>query len=117
MIAVASIHKDVSLGCGREESFAARGAAFDALHLEPQSLVLVVGAHSQQLVDGGIHRALVGSQHRFYHVVVHVRKHGLEIGHRLRELELHCGCHVSNALRAVPEERHERCAGAQPTGV
>lgn len=92
---------------------AARRASLHALHLQPEPLVLVVGAHREQLVNGRVHRALVRAEHRLDHVVVHVREHRLEIRHGLGELELHCGRHGAvNAKR-----RHELASRAGSADV
>lgn len=85
---------------------ARRRAALHPLHLESKPFVLIVCAHSEQLVDGRVHRPLVRPQHRLDHVVVHIREHRLEVGHRLRELELHGGRHPG-----APAARHAICKG------
>lgn len=48
---------------------------------------LVVDAHLEQLVDGGVHGAVVGAQHAFDHLVVHGGEHGPEVLHGLVELQ------------------------------
>lgn len=104
-----------AVGPGGAALLAARRAAFHALHLQPQPLVLVVGAHREQLVDGRVHRPLVRAEHRLYHVIVHVRKHRFKVRHRLRELELHRGRH--GAAGASAERRHERAPRAGSADV
>lgn len=105
-------------GRGRAAAEAARRrAALHALHLQPQPLVLVVGAHGQQLVDGGVDGALVGAQHRFDHVVVHVREHRLEIRHRLGELQLHRGRHRAGRGPGRHERAGRAAAGRRSTAA
>lgn len=48
---------------------------------------LSVDAHLEQLVDGGVHGAVVGAQHALDHLVVHGGEHGLEVLHGLVELQ------------------------------
>lgn len=48
---------------------------------------LPVDAHLEQLVDGGVHGAVVGAQHAFDDLVVHGGEHGLEVLHGLVELQ------------------------------
>lgn len=122
MIGTSNLHKCssvviVSVG-GRFGSApavaAARRAALHALHLQPQPLVLVVRAHRQQLVDGRVHRPLVRAEHRLDNVVVHIREHRLEIGHRLRELELHRGRHRDAGTRGTRPGRNVTSARPSP---
>lgn len=50
--------------------------------------IIVVDAHRQQLVDGGINDTIVGSEHSLNHVPVHGRKHVMKVIHGLVEFQL-----------------------------
>lgn len=62
---------------------------------------LIVCAHGQQLIDGRVDGTLIRTQHGFDDLLVHVREHRLEIGHRLGEFQLHrCRCSDSGIIAA-----------------
>lgn len=46
-----------------------------------------IQTHLQELVDGGVHSTVIGPQDALDHLVVHARKHGLEVVHGLVELQ------------------------------
>lgn len=86
-----------------------------------------VQVHLQELVNGGIHGAVVGPQDALDDVVVHVGEHGFEVLHGLVELQpadlpggaavvefLGGGAAARTAVAAAPTEeaRHGGAAGA-----
>lgn len=48
---------------------------------------LAVQAHLQELVDGGVHGAVVGPQHALDNFMLHAGKHSLKVVHSLAELK------------------------------